>query len=799
MHASQPTVDEQPGEVEDGGAAADPRPRRVWPASALVVAAAIAALAPTTGDFGLTWDEPAYRQSQVFSAQWWEQWPEARSSADVREILDPDALLYYWPYARYGVNFHPPLGGQLNLLTYMAFGEWMKDVPARRTASVIEFALTIAIGFHFLSRRYGTGVGLVMAGSLLAMPRLYGQAHLIDTDVPVLWLWSMTALCFWKGLYEPNARRWRIAVGVLMGLGFVTKMAAVVVLLPLLFWLAAVSLPSIFSKRVGKAGWIDGATTMGLMLLPLGLAFAEIQSLQRRMPPPNVANLFIHRPPSALPGLVVAVPLAVWLARRLLGRLFPRHRVWGAERPALETLTAILAFAPVVGWLGNPSWWRETLTRMAHYYTLSNNRKGVLPDILIIYFGQTYEYSLPWHNGWVLLAITVPVGILAASVVGVGWGLARAGRDRLPIYFLVHMAALPALRMLPTPAHDGVRLFLPTFFFLSAFAGWGAMATASFASTITRARLAVVRPIVAALVLVPAFLALVRIHPFELSYYNELIGGTPGAWRRGFEATYWYDAFTPGVIEELNRKFPTGAEVDFLNPRTDTCPTFYELQSLGRLRSDIKLVRRSRDRFPYAWLLTQDSKASAFTRLLFAMKPWYVLEPPQVGGVRLASVADPTAVSRAWALSLLLDAADTLPPDPPASPEWVREYAPILRRLWGDGLEKSSRLTVNRAMLDWAAADPEGLLASARRLPKLAKDDDDPGARRLLDLLLLDHRGRINAVNQDLLDQLLLARPEALAEAVQILVAHRDAVVKVMTRYGYTDQAWIGGYLDRDL
>ena len=31
----------------------------------------------------------------------------------------------------------------------------MKDIPARRMASVIEFALTITIGFHFLARRYG--------------------------------------------------------------------------------------------------------------------------------------------------------------------------------------------------------------------------------------------------------------------------------------------------------------------------------------------------------------------------------------------------------------------------------------------------------------------------------------------------------------------------------------------------------------------------------------------------------------------------------------------------------------------
>ena len=54
-------------------------------------------------------------------------------------------------------------------------------------------------------------------------------------------------------------------------------------------------------------------------------------------------------------------------------------------------------------------------------------------------------------------------------------------------------------------------------------------------------------------------------------------------------------------------------------------------------------------------------------------------------------------------------------------------------------------------------------------------------------------------VRRDLTAQLLDARPEALVEAVQILSAHRDEIVKVMTRYGYSDPKAIGGYLDRDL
>ena len=210
---------------------------RLWPASLAILIAALTVLISTIGDLGLTWDEPAYRYSQVISGQWWEQLLGARSRHDVEALVDPDSLLFYWPYGRFGVNFHPPWAGQLNLATYALFGHWMKDIPARRMATVIQFALTIMIGFHFLARRYGLWVGAVMGGSLMCMPRLYGQAHLIDTDVPGLLLWAAAAIAFWKGLHEPHARRWRIVVGVLLGLGFVEKMGAVMVLLPLLLWL----------------------------------------------------------------------------------------------------------------------------------------------------------------------------------------------------------------------------------------------------------------------------------------------------------------------------------------------------------------------------------------------------------------------------------------------------------------------------------------------------------------------------------------------------------------------------------
>ena len=382
----------------------------------------MAALVPTTGDIGLTWDEPSYRYSQVMSAQWWGRL--FRNPADP-DLFTADALLYYWPYGRFGINFHPPLAGQLNLLTYELFGRLDEGHPraadglGHRVRPDADDPLPVPrAALRRLGRRRGRGVAAPDAPASTATPTSPG------TDTPGLLLWAATAVAFWKGLHEPNARRWRVAVGVLVGLAFVEKMGAVMVVLPLVLWLVLGHVPRLF-RRGTRADWIDGLVTSTAMLVPLGLAYREIRRLaevfseiqrgqgapEADVSPANI-DLFIHHPrPSSRPGSWL-VPLAVWIVRRVLARAFPKSPVWGVERPALETWTAMLAFGPVVAWLGNPAWWRETLPRLAHYYALNTDRRGALPDIKILYFGQTYEYSLPWHNAWVLIAITVPASIL---------------------------------------------------------------------------------------------------------------------------------------------------------------------------------------------------------------------------------------------------------------------------------------------------------------------------------------------------------------------------------------------------
>ena len=116
----------------------------------------------------------------------------------------------------------------------------------------------------------------------------------------------------------------------------------------------------------------------------------------------------------------------------------------------------------------------------------------------------------------------------------------------------------------------------------------------------------------------------------------------------------------------------------------------------------------------------------AFTRLLYALRPWYSSRPKQLGGAQFAPVADPVAVSRAYALKTLLDAAGTSDEPPPAAPLWVQDHVPWLARLWGDGLKKPRRLTVNQDVLEWSRTDPPGLLAAARHIAAKRPLEQDP-------------------------------------------------------------------------
>ncbi len=112
-----PRLRPAPAHIEEPSASANIRAVRQRPLGGLglktwiILVISLAALVPTAGDFGLTWDEPAYRHSQLLAVQWWEQLSEVRSWREAADVFDPITLLYFWPLRPLWHQFSSPAGG----------------------------------------------------------------------------------------------------------------------------------------------------------------------------------------------------------------------------------------------------------------------------------------------------------------------------------------------------------------------------------------------------------------------------------------------------------------------------------------------------------------------------------------------------------------------------------------------------------------------------------------------------------------------------------------------------------------
>jgi len=113
--------------------------------------------------------------------------------------------------------------------------------------------------------------------------------------------------------------------------------------------------------------------------------------------------------------------------------------------------------------------------------------------------------------------------------------------------------------------------------FLALLAGLGAA---------SRAALRPWAPVLLGLALAEPALAIVRLHPYQASYYNALVGGLPGAERRGLEMSLMKEALNREVYADLNRLLPAGASLE-------GGPFLYEdllfAQGSGWLRADVEV------------------------------------------------------------------------------------------------------------------------------------------------------------------------------------------------------------------
>jgi hypothetical protein len=146
------------------------------------------------------------------------------------------------------------------------------------------------------------------------------------------------------------------------------------------------------------------------------------------------------------------------------------------------------------------------------------------------------------------------------------------------------------------------------------------------------------------------------VHPWEMSYYNALIGGTSGADRRGMEVTYWGDTYMR-AISWLGEHAPPNSTV-WIEPvgMLSLC----QWSKSGMVRDDIHLIGGPWTDPPPDFVVFQN-KVTEWTpvarALLATGEPKYA---ERLDGVPVFFVYDSEAISR-----ITLPASVTVAPRTP--------------------------------------------------------------------------------------------------------------------------------------
>jgi hypothetical protein len=284
--------------------------------------------------------------------------------------------------------------------------------------------------------------------------------------------------------------------------------------------------------------------------------------------------------------LIVIVPLWVALSAR---------RAW------LKLAVGYTVAAPLTLYLAWPWLWFDPVTRFAEYVGFHMTHYPVA----VMYLGHGYLVA-PWHYSFVMTAVTTPPATLVLALAGTALAARKAWRERREpptdvssvtaqlALILIALGANFLFSALPfSRKYGGVRLFLPVFPLLALLATYAAAQaaerigrpSAQRADTPGRPRWLVVA--VCAVVLALSWRSTALAHPWQLSYYNALIGGTRGADRVGMELSYWGETYS-AAVDFLNRNTPPGGCVWVWPPGYISLLECH--QHIGWMRGDIRMA-----------------------------------------------------------------------------------------------------------------------------------------------------------------------------------------------------------------
>ncbi len=492
---------------------------------AALALAYLAWLLATVRSVGIPRDEGMYFRAASDYVGWWRLLLEHGGEALRQSTID----------SSFGYNHeHPALMKTLFGVSWWLLHEkwhvFTDASTAYRFPAMCTAAAAVWTTYLFGARAWTRRAGLVAAALFALMPRVFFHAHLACFDVPITAMWLLCVYAHWRA-QETRGYGWAIATGIVFGLALETKHNA----------------------------W----------MLPF-----------------------------------VLVPHAL---------LVNRHALWRGLRGGQVTLpTSVVSMAilgPAVFYALWPYLWNDTLARLQWYVSFHLNHDYYNIEFL----GKNY-FGPPSPPGYlpVMVLATVPTVTLLLFSIGAierardgcrrlsGWLLAilRKRADEWPardpretdlLLFLAIAVAVGPFFLPKTPIFGGTKHWMPAYPFLALFAGrgfdltWAALGRAL--PSLAPRRAVALQAALGASVLLPPLAVTAHAHPFGLSSYVPLVGGTAGGADLGLNRQFWGYTTQNAAAEYLNDRAPPGATV-FIHDTT--WDAWSHMQEEKRIRGDLR-------------------------------------------------------------------------------------------------------------------------------------------------------------------------------------------------------------------
>jgi 4-amino-4-deoxy-L-arabinose transferase-like glycosyltransferase len=490
-------------------------------------AAYVAWLLATARSLGFARDEGFYFHAATSYARWFDV-----LFTDPHQAMDKGFIDGIW-----GENHeHPSLMKSLFALSWKYFHEkWHLFADAStsfRFPAMVMSGVALWVTYLFAARAFSRRAGVLAAVLLALMPRVFYNSHLACFDAPIMAMWIACIYVYWRSV-QSGGLGWAIWSGVMYGLTLDTKHNA---------WI----LPAVF------------------------------------------------------------IPHALFASRRKLAR--------GLRAGTLPIPASILAMAtigPLVFYALWPWLWSDTLPRVSEYVSFHMNHVYYNMEFLHKnYFGP----PSPTMYAPVMIAATVPAVTLLLFGIGAfdrlkalalrafAWiqkqrdkeapAAEKGDRAETDLLLFLSFAAPIAVFFLPkTPIFGGTKHWLPAYPFLAIFAGRGfdrvATRMQQTLSPWLRSKQQELGAAVAlgALVVLPPLLVTEHSHPFGLSSYVPIVGGTAGGADLGLNRQFW--GFTTQSLAPYFDKLPPHARVFIHDTAWDS---FYRMTQEHRIRPDLQPV-----------------------------------------------------------------------------------------------------------------------------------------------------------------------------------------------------------------